>query len=133
VSIIDTPEQPEAGIHPAQVAAKGSSGPIAIEEGVICRGVYGGRPLVAGDTFEVSAAQLCCFTKISGIHFPAEMTHVWYFDGTEKARINLTVKPSTYYTYSSKRIEPHEVGDWRVDVLGPNGTLLKTLEFKVSP
>jgi hypothetical protein len=60
------------------------------------------------------------------------MTHVWYFYGTEKARISLVVRPSTCYTYSSMRIEPDEVGDWRVDVLGPKGILLKTLEFKVS-
>ena len=49
------------------------------------------------------------------------------------ARVNLAIKASSWRTYSSKRIQRHEIGDWHVDVLDPNGEVLKTLQFKIIP
>jgi hypothetical protein len=58
---------------------------------------------------------------------------VWYFGDTPKARVNLKIKSSGWRTYSSKRIKTNDVGAWRVDVLGPNGELLRTLRFRIIP
>ena len=97
----------------------------------ICTDVVDREPVGAGDAFEVSLGRVYCFTTIVGAHNPTEVTHVWYFGDIERARVNLAIKASSWRTYSSKRIQGHEIGDWHVDVLGPEGELLKTLQFKI--
>ncbi|MBT8351189.1 MAG: DUF2914 domain-containing protein, partial [Deltaproteobacteria bacterium] len=34
-------------------------------------------------------------------------------------------------TYSSKVLQDHEIGAWHVDLLGPEGDVLETIEFEV--
>jgi hypothetical protein len=97
----------------------------------ICTDVVDREPVDSGNAFEVSLGKVYCFTTIIGAHSPTEVTHVWYFGDVERARVNLAIKASSWRTYSSKRIQGHEIGDWHVDVLGPGGELLKTLQFKI--
>jgi len=99
----------------------------------ICTDVVDREPVGAGDAFDVSLGKVYCFTTIIGAHSPTEITHVWYFGDIERARVNLAIKAYSWRTYSSKRIQGHEIGDWHVDVLGPEGELLKTLQFKITP
>jgi hypothetical protein len=107
--------------------------PLVAAEATICRDVVDRQPLGAGTTFEASVGKLFCFTKITGAQGSTEISHIWYFGDTLKANVTLPVRSSSWRTYSSKRIMPHEIGDWHVDVLGPEGKILKTLEFKVTP
>jgi hypothetical protein len=103
-----------------------------IEEGVICRKVSGRKPIGAGESFKVSVGKLCCFTKIVSPDHPFKIAHIWYFGDTKKARVNLRVGGSSWRTYSSKTIRAHEIGDWHVDVVGPQGMVLKTLRFEIT-
>jgi len=99
----------------------------------ICTDVVDRELVGAGNVFEASLGKVYCFTTIIGTHSPTEVTHVWYFGDIERARVNLAIKAYSWRTYSSKRIQRHEIGDWHVDVLGPAGELLKTLQFKIIP
>ena len=90
------------------------------------------EPVGAGNVFEASLGKVYCFTTIIGAHSPTKITHVWYFGDIERARVNLSIKARSWRTYSSKVIQRHEIGDWHVDVLGPEGELLKTLQFKIT-
>lgn len=103
-------------------------------EGVICRDVVDREPLDPYDPenpFDVTVEKLFCWTKIIGAQEPIEITHVWYWGETERAKIVLEIAGSNWRTWSSKIIQPHEMGDWHVDVVGPDGEVLKTLEFAV--
>jgi len=99
----------------------------------ICRDVVDREPVDVGTSFEASVGKLYCFTKIVGAQNPIGITHVWYFGDTERAKITLSVRSSSWRTYSSKKIQSHEVGDWHVDVVGPGGEVLRTLDFKITP
>jgi hypothetical protein len=107
--------------------------PLAVGEAVICRDVVDRQPVGAGDSFEASVGRLVCFTKITGAQSPTQISHAWHFGGVQRAKVTLSVKSSSWRTYSSKRIQPHEIGDWHVDVLGPRGEILRTLQFKITP
>ena len=99
----------------------------------ICRDVVGREPVDAGTHFEPSVGKLYCFTQITGAQGPTEIFHVWYFAETERARVPLSVNAGSWRTYSSKIIQSHEIGDWRVDVLDPEGKVLETLLFETKP
>ena len=114
------------------VLAQGTSS-LEVAVAAICRDVVDRQPVDVGDSFEASVGKLYCFTKIIGAQNPIGISHVWYFGDTERAKINLSVRSSSWRTHSSKKIQSHEIGDWHVDVLGPEGEVLRTLQFKITP
>ncbi|MFB0521873.1 MAG: DUF2914 domain-containing protein [Desulfatiglandales bacterium] len=106
---------------------------VEVAAAAICRDVVDREPVGVGDAFEALAGKLWCFTKIVGAQTPTVITHVWYFGDTERATVSLPVRSSIWRTYSSKIIQSHEIGDWHVDVLGPDGGLLQSLKFEITP
>lgn len=106
---------------------------LEVPAAAICKDVVDLEPADTGTSFVAEEGQLYCFTKITGAQGPAHVTHVWYFDGTERARVDLAVNSIAWRTYSSKIIQPHELGSWHVDVLDSLGNVLKTLKFEVTP
>ena len=104
---------------------------LSVAEAVVCEDVQDRAPVAAGTSFPVTVGRLSCFTKIVGAQTPTEVTHVWYFGDTERARVNLSIGGMSWRTYSSKVLQDHEIGAWRVEVLGPTGEILKTVRFEV--
>jgi hypothetical protein len=83
------------------------------------------------DVFPSNVDKLSCFTRIFGAQENIQITHVWFFGDMERARVALNVRSVNFRTYSTKIIQPHEIGDWHVDVLGPGDKLLKTVKFEI--
>ena len=98
----------------------------------VCRDVIDREPVDAGISFPASVGTLYCFTKITGAQSPTQITHAWYYGADELARVDLDVKSDSWRTWSSKIIRGYEVGSWRVDVLDPAGTVLKSLQFEIT-
>ena len=109
------------------------AGPLEVAMGAICRDVINREPVDVGTSFEASVGKLYCLTKIIGAAGPTEITHVWYFGNSERARVSLDVNSASWRTYSSKIIQAHEVGAWHVDVLGPADELLQAFDFTITP
>jgi hypothetical protein len=106
---------------------------LEVSVAAICKDVIDREPVDSGTSFPATVGKLYCFTKITGAQSPTQVTHVWLFDGTERARVDLAVGAASWRTFSSKIIQEHELGAWRVDVVDPEGSVLKTLEFEVTP
>jgi len=100
-----------------------------VDVAAICTSVVERQPVGTGISFPASVGELFCFTKILGAQTPTQITHVWYFGLTERARVNLAVNSAVWRTYSSKKIQPHEIGAWHVNVLDATGTVLKVIQF----
>ncbi len=98
----------------------------------IAQDVVDREPVDAGVSFSASVGTLYCFTKIAGVQSPTQVTHVWYYGATERARVDLDVNSDGWRTWSSKIIQSHEIGSWRVDVLDSAGTVLKQLQFEIT-
>jgi hypothetical protein len=107
------------------------AGSIKVEAAAVCENIVDRDPAGAGASFSVTVGKLFFFTKITGAENPIEIAHVWYFGDIERARVNLPVKANTWRTHSSKILQAHEIGAWRVDVLGPAGEVLETVQFEV--
>ena len=106
---------------------------LEVAMGAICRDVINREPVDVGTSFEASVGKLYCLTQIIGAAGQTEISHVWYFGNTERARVSLDVNAASWRTYSSKIIQAHEVGAWHVDVLGPADELLQTFDFTITP
>lgn len=103
-----------------------------VEAAAICEGVDNREAVNVGTRFTNSTPRLYCFTKIVGAESPTEVVHVWSYGDVERARVSLAVNASNWRTYSSKAIQAHEIGAWRVEVLDPSGNLLETINFEIT-
>ena len=108
------------------------AGALSVESASICTGVANREAVDAGTSFAVSISRLYCFSKIAGIQESTDIVHVWYYGETERARISLGVNPPAWRTHSSKIIQAHEIGAWRVEILDASGNLLETLKFETT-
>jgi len=105
---------------------------LEVAEGIICTDVVDREPVGVNTTFAATVDRLCCFTRITGAEEPTTITHVWYFGDIERARVDLTVRSLSWRTHSSKIIQAHESGPWRVDVLDAAGSVLRTIRFEIT-
>ena len=102
---------------------------LEVDVSAVCEDVVDLEPTGTSVSFPVTVGRLCCFTRILGANEPTTITHVWYYGMEERARVELIIKGSPWRTYSSKIIQAHEVGSWRVEILDPEGTVLKVMQF----
>ena len=125
---------PAQEVAPAQQATPVQEpSDLQVEVGAVAKDVVDRVPMEAGSSFPASVGKLFYFTKITGALQPTHVTHVWSFDGTERARVELEVNSPSWRTYSSKNIESHETGAWRVEVIDAAGNVLQTVNFEVTP
>jgi hypothetical protein len=117
-------------VPPGNVQAQ-EMGAVQVTEGNICTDVQNRVCYNSSTRFMAPVDELFCFTKIVGAQDDTYVTHVWYFGETERARVRLPVRGSSWRTWSSKIIQPHEIGDWHVDVLGGDGQLLMVIPFEI--
>jgi zinc transporter ZupT len=108
------------------------SNKLEVVAAAISKNVVAREAMDVGNRFSNSTPRLYCFTKIVGASQPTEVVHVWSYSGVERARISLAVKAASWRTYSSKAIQAHEMGPWRVDVLDTSGNLLETINFEIT-
>jgi hypothetical protein len=85
-----------------------------------------------GRSFSATVGKLYCFSKIANVDSYTEVVHAWYYGSNERARVTLNVNPPAWRTYSSKIIQAHEIGSWRVEILDASGNLLNTVHFEVT-
>lgn len=123
----------ETAAEPVAEQAAAKPADLEITRAAICLQVVEREPVDAGTSFESPVEKLSCFTHVAGAQDPAEIYHVWYFAEAERSVVKLQVNSASWRTYSTKIIQPHEIGDWRVDVLGQEGELLKAVHFKITP
>ncbi|MEJ2055359.1 MAG: DUF2914 domain-containing protein [Calditrichaceae bacterium] len=105
---------------------------LTVDEQTICTAVEDRMPVGADSSFSSDVGQLYCFTKISGAEDTTTISHVWYFNGEEKAKVELNVKSKNWRTWSSKRIDPSWIGEWRVEVVSAAGDVLSTKAFTIT-
>ena len=108
------------------------AGTLEVADATICKDVVNREAIEPGDSFAVSVGRLFCFSSITGIQNSTEIVHTWYYGDTERARVALGVQPPQWRTYSSKIIQAHEIGTWRVEITDASGNLLEKITFEIT-
>ncbi len=83
------------------------------------------------DSFKADVGKVYCWTKVTGPEGGGEITHAWYRGDEKMSDVKLALKFKSVRTWSYKTIPADGQGEWRVDVLAPDGTVLKSVAFKV--
>jgi hypothetical protein len=115
-------------------AGNASASELTLVDSGICTGVVDHVAVDVGEVFGRDIGKLICFTRVVGPYLEGSeqfVVHVWYYQDTERARVTLPVRSSNWGTYSSKLIQPFEIGEWRVEVLDSQGETVDVFQFYV--
>ena len=89
------------------------------------------EPVGAADTFSADTESIYCFLEAIDIEIDTTISFIWYFEGQEKARIDLPLqKGLRWRTYSSKKLANMK-GSWTVELQEASGIVLNTVSFTV--
>jgi len=110
-------------------AATGSKVGLAVEDLVFCAAIKDKSPAGVADTFPADIYSVYCFTRLAGTRGATAIKHAWYRGETKAGEVGLAVKWLPWRTWSTKEMRKEWKGDWRVDVLGPDGAVLASKHF----
>jgi len=113
------------------LAQEGSMEEISVSEATIATGIDHLVPIGISETFPATVGTLYAFTKIEGSEGETQVLHRWIHGGKVRAEIPLSVRSKSWRTFSSKVILPEWKGDWKVEILTEDGSLLFSLPFIV--
>ncbi|NOQ42403.1 MAG: DUF2914 domain-containing protein, partial [Desulfuromusa sp.] len=104
---------------------------LKVVDGTITSAIVNQMPVDKIESYRADFGKLYCFTRIVGAPGDTEITHVWYFQENELARVTLPVRSSDWRTYSSKRFLPQWAGEWSVVVLDGEQNEIATIPFRL--
>jgi hypothetical protein len=104
---------------------------LEVSEVVITTDIIDRSPVDAIESYSSDVGKIYCFTRIEGALEETSVSHVWYYEDEEMARITLPVRSSYWRTWSSKNILPAWTGDWRVEILNEDGVRIKSISFNL--
>jgi len=106
--------------------------PVSVIEMAFCKTIKGRNPISIDSIFSDSVERVFCYTKLSSTEDYTSISHVWYYNDTQMAIVDLPVNAKTWRTWSSKRIVKDWAGVWRVDVISSTGNIICSDEFVIS-
>lgn len=104
---------------------------LRVEDGTITTAIDNRVPVDSIEAYPADYGKLYTFTRITGARQETYVTHVWFYEDQEMARVSLPVRSSDWRTYSSKRFLPQWVGNWSVIIEDEQGRSLAELSFRL--
>ena len=104
---------------------------LKVVDGTITSAIEDQMPVDTIESYRADFGKLYCFTRIVGAEGDTEVTHVWYFQENELARVTLPVRSSDWRTYSSKRFLPQWAGEWSVVILDEEQNEIAAIPFRL--
>ena len=95
----------------------------------VCTAVKDRAPEGVAEKFPATVGELYCFSQVTNM--TGKVLHVWFRADKEVFRIELPVKAARWRTWSAKKVEPSQIGAWRVEVQDAAGKVLATASFTV--
>ncbi len=97
-----------------------------------CTSIENRQPVGETATFLPDVGRIYVYSNIH-LNAPGDTSilHIWNFNGKKMATVTLPIKGASWRTFSSKKIDPSWLGEWRVDLATPKGEILKSVTFRV--
>jgi len=102
---------------------------LQVADGTITTAIENQMPVDQIESYRADFGKLYCFTRIVGAQENTEITHVWYYEDDEMARVTLSIGSADWRTYSSKRFLPQWAGNWKVVVLDSDQNVIGEIPF----
>ena len=104
-----------------------------VVKATICADIEDRMPAGVGNTFSWSTLRVYVWSLVQAKHLPSEIRHIYYFEGRKVSDVALSVRSSSWRTWSYKTISNKRYeGSWRVDIASAEGQVLRSLYFEIN-
>jgi len=97
---------------------------LTLERSAFCTGVEEREPVGEATEFTTDVGTLYFWSNVLNSGDETSLSHVWYLNGEEKARVTLPAKYPRNRVWSSKIVPPEWDGEWKVEVVSADGDVL---------
>ena len=108
-----------------------SQSEIQVEDIAVCTSIDNRVPVGTADSFSADVGKLYCYTKLKSESDMYTISHVWFYNDKQMAKIDLSVKAKSWRTWSAKTIIPAWNGSWRVEVHDSDGKVISKIPFEI--
>jgi len=108
-----------------------SEATLTVAESAVCTGISDRQPDGTASEFSKDVPKIYYWTRINGASGEEQVKHVWYVGETAVAEIPLTIKSSSFRTWSAQTVYPGFEGDLSVAVVDAAGNVLKKDTFTI--
>ncbi len=105
---------------------------VRVSRASICASVVDHEPMAKGEQFPRDITKIYCFSEINGTEEPLTVLHKWYYKYQLVGSVALRVKSERFRTYSSKKVAPEQIGDWKVEIVNSQtDAVMEMITFKI--
>ena len=112
--------------------SKLSAGKIVLVQAVMCEDLLERIPQNSTTVFSIERRKAICFTSFDPVPEKTIIFHQWFHRDQTSAKMQLTLKPPRWSTYSSIQIRAEDIGPWRVEISDSQGHMLDVLRFSIT-
>lgn len=113
------------------LAAPAAQAGLSVTRHAFAPAIEGKEPVGAATTFPSGVGKLYFFTQLVGTGAPAEVLHVWLYDGREVSIFPIEVSSTPWRTWSVRAVTPEQRGDWTVEVRELGGKVLLSATCRI--
>lgn len=104
---------------------------LEVVEAVVTTAVVAREPVDEVEVFPAQTGKLYCFTRVVGASEPTVVSHLWYHGEQLMSRVELPVSSPDWRTWSAKRFAGEAHGEWRIEIQGADGQVLRQITFQL--
>jgi hypothetical protein len=105
---------------------------LKLSEALMCEEVSNNAPKNPTVVFSASREKAICYSSFDPVPNKTVIFHNWFHRDVPSARIQLTLNPPRWSTYSSIQLRKTDIGPWRVEITDENGQVFGVLRFSVT-
>ena len=105
---------------------------LTLSQALMCEEVSNNAPKNPTVVFSASREKAICYTSFDPVPEKTVIFHNWYHRDVPSARIQLTLNPPSWSTYSSIQLRKTDIGPWRVEITDEKGKVFAVLRFSVT-
>lgn len=104
----------------------------SVSRSAFAREIVAREPAESASEFPSNIGEVYFFTQVLDAGENGEITHLWSYNGETVAEVSLHVEGPSWRTWSSKKIMPHQLGEWSVSVITAEGDTIETASFTIT-
>jgi hypothetical protein len=105
---------------------------LKLSQALMCEEVINSAPKNPTVVFSATREKAICYTTFDPVPQKTVIFHNWFHRDVPSARIQLTLNPPSWSTYSSIQLRKADIGPWRVEITDEKGKVFGVLRFSVT-
>ena len=98
----------------------------------MCEEIFNNAPRNPTVIFSAAREKAVCYSAFDPVSQKTVIFHNWFHRDVPSAKIQLTLNPPRWSTYSSIQLRKTDIGPWRVEITDEKGQILGVLRFSVT-